>query len=174
VRFRVAIKAPPTSEGFFLFCEVGWDWVHLVHRPLIGLLYQPWMTEEHGAFGGMRMGRGNRSTRRRPAPVPLCSPQMPHDLTWDRIRAAAVGSRRLTPWATSRPSQRDVRNDVKLETYLIWRKVSPERCVITWTLNVMSKSYRTFWFRHVGFFNIVTGTAIARQRLGKRVPAKKF
>jgi hypothetical protein len=47
-----------------------------------------------GAVGGMRIGRGKRSTRRKPAPVPLCLPQIPHDLT----RAAAVGSRRLTAW----------------------------------------------------------------------------
>jgi hypothetical protein len=44
----------------------------------------------------VRIGRGNRSTRRKPAPVPLCPPQIPHDLTWDRTQAAAVGSQRLT------------------------------------------------------------------------------
>jgi hypothetical protein len=52
--------------------------------------------DDYGALGGMRIGRGNRSTRRKPAPVPLCPPQNPHDLTWDRTRAAAVGSQRLT------------------------------------------------------------------------------
>jgi hypothetical protein len=46
-----------------------------------------------GAVGGMIIGRGNRSTRRKPARVPLCPPQIPHDLTWARTRAAAVGSR---------------------------------------------------------------------------------
>jgi hypothetical protein len=51
---------------------------------------------DYGAVGGMRIGRGNRSTRRKPAPVPLCPPQIPHDLTWDRTRAAAVGNQRLT------------------------------------------------------------------------------
>jgi hypothetical protein len=55
------------------------------------------------AFGGMRIRRGHRSTRRKPTPVPLCSPQIPHDLTWARIRAATVGSRRLTVWAMARP-----------------------------------------------------------------------
>jgi hypothetical protein len=44
----------------------------------------------------MRIGRGNRRTRRKPAPAPLCPPQIPHDLTWDRTRAAAVGNLRLT------------------------------------------------------------------------------
>jgi hypothetical protein len=78
---------------------VGWDWVHLVRRPLIGLLYQPRMIDDEcGAVGGMRIDRGNRSTRRKPALMPLCPPQIPHDLTWARTRAAAVGSWRLTAW----------------------------------------------------------------------------
>jgi hypothetical protein len=33
------------------------------------------------AIGGMKIVRGNRSTRRKPAPVPLCPPQIPYDLT---------------------------------------------------------------------------------------------
>jgi hypothetical protein len=36
---------------------------------------------EDGESGGMMIGRGNRSTRRKPVPVPLCPPQIPHDLT---------------------------------------------------------------------------------------------
>jgi hypothetical protein len=46
-----------------------------------GLLYQPRMTGEGdcGKIGGMKIGRGNRSTRRKPAPAPLCPPQTPHD-----------------------------------------------------------------------------------------------
>jgi hypothetical protein len=34
---------------------------------------------DDGEFGGM-IGRGNRSTRRKPAPIPLCPPQTPHAL----------------------------------------------------------------------------------------------
>jgi hypothetical protein len=49
---------------------------------------------DDGEIGGM-MGRGNRSTGRKPAPVPLCPPQTPH-ATRTRTRAAAVGSQRLT------------------------------------------------------------------------------
>jgi hypothetical protein len=82
---------------------VGWDWVHLVRWPLTGLLHLTRMVDECGAVGGKRIGRGNRSTRRKPAPVPLCPPQIPHDLTWARTRAAAVGSRRLTAWAMAWP-----------------------------------------------------------------------
>jgi hypothetical protein len=51
---------------------------------------------DDGEVGGMKIGRRNRSTRRKPAPAPFCPPQIPHDLTWARSRAAAVGSQRLT------------------------------------------------------------------------------
>jgi hypothetical protein len=46
-------------------------------------------------IGGM-IGRGNQSTRRKPAPVPLRPPQIPHNLTWAQTGAAAVGSQQLT------------------------------------------------------------------------------
>jgi hypothetical protein len=48
-----------------------------------------------GQIGGMMIGRGNRCTLRKPAPVPLCPPQTPHAAP-TRTRAAAVGSQRLT------------------------------------------------------------------------------
>jgi hypothetical protein len=50
----------------------------------------------------MRIGRGNRSTRRKTAPVSFCSPQIPYDLTRARTRAAAVGIRLLTASAMGR------------------------------------------------------------------------
>jgi hypothetical protein len=70
-----------------------------------GLLYQPQMIDDGdcGEIGGMKIGRGNRSTRRKPSPVPLCPQQIPHELTRARTRAAAMGSRRLTAWAIARP-----------------------------------------------------------------------
>jgi hypothetical protein len=52
-----------------------------------------------GAIGGMKIGRGKRSTRRKPAPAPLCPPQIPYDQTRARTLAAAVRSQRLTAWA---------------------------------------------------------------------------
>jgi hypothetical protein len=45
---------------------------------------------DYGAIGGTQIGRGNRSTRIKPAPAPLCPPQIPHDQTRDRTRAAAM------------------------------------------------------------------------------------
>jgi hypothetical protein len=55
-----------------------------------------------GAVGGMRIQKGNWSTLRKSAPLPLCPPQIPHDLTWD-------WSRRLTTlfaWADSTTFER--------------------------------------------------------------------
>jgi hypothetical protein len=56
---------------------------------------------DDGEIGGM-IGKENPSIRRKPAPVPLCPPQTPHAAR-TRTRAAAVGSQRLTTWATARP-----------------------------------------------------------------------
>jgi hypothetical protein len=62
--------------------------------------------DECGIVGGMTIGRGNRSTPRKPAPMPLCPPQIPHDLPWDRARAMAVAveSQGLTALAMARRS----------------------------------------------------------------------
>jgi hypothetical protein len=52
--------------------------------------------------------RETPSTRTKPAPVPLCPLQIQHDLT----RAAAMGSQRLTAWATVRPYKKRTRRYV--------------------------------------------------------------
>jgi hypothetical protein len=66
-----------------------------------GLLHNPQMIDEgdRGAIGGMKIGRGNRSTSRKPASAPLCPPQIPHDQT----RARTPGRRGGKP-ATNRLS----------------------------------------------------------------------
>jgi hypothetical protein len=51
----------------------------------------------------MKIGRGNRSSLRKPAPAPFCPPQIPHYQTRVWTRSAAVGSQRLTAWAMGRP-----------------------------------------------------------------------
>jgi hypothetical protein len=79
----------------FKFLGVGWDWIHLVYQPLFGMMYQPQMIDEWN-----EKWQEKRSTRRKPAPVSLCPPQIPHDLTW----AATVGSQWLTTWAMAWPS----------------------------------------------------------------------
>jgi hypothetical protein len=49
---------------------------------------------DDGEIGGM-IDRGNRSTWRKPDPVPLRPPQTPHSVR-TRTRATTVGSQRLT------------------------------------------------------------------------------
>jgi hypothetical protein len=45
-----------------------------------GLLYQPRIIGDGdcGEIGGKKIGRGNRSTRKKPALASLCPPQIPH------------------------------------------------------------------------------------------------
>jgi hypothetical protein len=58
---------------------------------------------DDGKIGEM-IGRGNRSTRRKPIPVPLCPPQTQH-AALTRSRASAVGSQRLTAWGQRKIKQ---------------------------------------------------------------------
>jgi hypothetical protein len=50
-----------------------------------------------GAVDGMSTGGGKRRTQRNPTPGVICRPQIAHDATWGRTKAAAVASRRLAP-----------------------------------------------------------------------------
>jgi hypothetical protein len=52
------------------------------------------------------INRGNRSARRKLVPVPNCSPQIPHNLTWARTRAAKMGSKRLNGTAYRQSAHR--------------------------------------------------------------------
>jgi hypothetical protein len=98
----------PTLSIIFLFIfphgvkqsfyfRMGWNWVHLVLRPLFALLCQP-MTfyedddndDDCGKIDVMRTGKGNRSAWRKPAPVLYRPPQIPHELTQVRTRTAAT------------------------------------------------------------------------------------
>jgi hypothetical protein len=116
-----------TLSLYAFFFLVGWDWVHLVLRPLLGLLYQPQViNDDCGASGGMPIGRGNRSTRRTPAQEPVCPLQIPRNLPRVRTWVAAVGSRRLTAWAMARPSYLPIYGS----TALCWTLVAFFSCLI--------------------------------------------
>jgi hypothetical protein len=54
---------------------MGWDFGVL--PPLTGLLMRG--DGDCGEIGGMKIGSGNQSTRRKPASASLCSPQSQHD-----------------------------------------------------------------------------------------------
>jgi hypothetical protein len=58
---------------------------------------------------------------KKPVPVPLCPPQIPHGLTRDRTRASVMGCRRLTAWAMAR------RHSELLMEYLTRQEVCAER-----------------------------------------------
>jgi hypothetical protein len=73
--------------------------------PLLAYCTSPQMIDDGdcGAIGGMEIGRGNRSTRRKSARMSVYPPQIPHDQIGARTRAASVGNQRLTAWAMARP-----------------------------------------------------------------------
>jgi hypothetical protein len=94
----------------------------------------------NGEFGGMMIGRGNRSTRTKPAPVPLCPPHS----TWPRrarSRAAAVGSQRLTAWAMAQPY---LHWNITLSILDFARWISQEGIRIPLLVSIESK-YRSWW-----------------------------
>jgi hypothetical protein len=83
-----------SRHSFISFSLLGWRGTKsTTTEATTGLLYQPqkMMDDECGAIGGE-----NGSAWRKSATVPLCSPQIPHDLTRTQTRAATVGSRQLT------------------------------------------------------------------------------
>jgi hypothetical protein len=98
-------RIPRPCITLLLLLLVGRDWVHLVLRPLLVYLYQPQVIDDGdcGAIGGMKIGTGNRSTWRKPPPVPLCPPQIPHEQTQAGTWVAVVGSQWQTAWAMAWP-----------------------------------------------------------------------
>jgi hypothetical protein len=83
---------------------MGWDGVSEL-RPATGILFIPqddityYMSTE--SRDGIILAKENPRTRKKPAPVPLCSPQIPHGLTLAWNRAFAVRGGAL---ATARPN----------------------------------------------------------------------
>jgi hypothetical protein len=64
-----------TIPPFFILVE--WDFWYCGHySPIVPA---PNGDGDCGEIGGIKIGRGNRSTRRKPAPAPLFPPQIPHD-----------------------------------------------------------------------------------------------
>jgi hypothetical protein len=95
------------SSVLFLIRIVGGG-VHTVSTRHVGHFWPivPALGDcEDREFGGMKIGRGNQSTRRKVAPTPNCPPQIPLDQTRTRTRASSVRSLRLTASAMARPHQ---------------------------------------------------------------------
>jgi hypothetical protein len=95
---EVYIHSPIYLNGVVLIILTGVRLSPFGTAATTDLFYQHQMIDDGdcGAIGGMKIGRGNRSTRRKPAPVPLRPPKIRRYLTRASTRAAAVGSQRLT------------------------------------------------------------------------------
>jgi hypothetical protein len=83
------------QRQFFYWYSGGWGPIGStrycgLHRPIVSAPGD----YDNKEIGGM-IGMGNRSTRKKPAPIPLCPPQNQYAAR-KRTRAAAVGSQRLT------------------------------------------------------------------------------
>jgi hypothetical protein len=101
-------RTPWTQSGSFFFNShsggLSPSWVHSATSATEWPIVPAPGDYDDGEFGGMKIGRGNRSTRKKPAPVPLCPSQIPLDQTRSRTRLAAVGSQRLNASAMARPN----------------------------------------------------------------------
>jgi hypothetical protein len=75
------------NVGFSIFPWVGWDWVHLVRRPLLGLLYQPRMIDESEAVCVIRIGKGKPKYLEKMLPNTTLFIKNP---TWTKIKPGAM------------------------------------------------------------------------------------
>jgi hypothetical protein len=68
------------ARCFMTFFRFFCGWGETESSPYVG--HKPRMIDDEcRAVGGMRYGKGNRSTPRKPTPVPLSLPQIPHYMT---------------------------------------------------------------------------------------------
>jgi hypothetical protein len=88
----VCLPAKSEQSAFGVTSKLGPLGMSAIYWPIVPV---PGDCED-GEFGGMKIGRGYRSTQRKPAPALLCPPQIPLDQSRARTQAAAVGSQRLT------------------------------------------------------------------------------
>jgi hypothetical protein len=99
---------------------VGWDWVHLVRRPLFGLLYQPRMMDDDDVEQSLEWLVGETEVSEGNWPQCHCVHHKSHMTSWVRTRAAAVGRWRLTAWATT------AQPHVRLSNRTDWLATAPE------------------------------------------------
>jgi hypothetical protein len=135
------LKDAHSSALFFFFSSfgggVGQSTWHIGH--CLAYYKQPRMIDDDncGAIGGMR---GNRSTRRKPTPMPLYPTEIPYYLNWAWTWAAAVGNRRLTAWGMSRPSSKLLIKYIEIKWFS-----SPSWC---WNMHIIHCTRVIyFWMR---------------------------
>jgi hypothetical protein len=73
-----SVSLVSADEGFFF--SWGGTYVTRYYGHFWPIVLPQMINEgDCGAIGGMKVGRGNRSTRRKPAPAPFCPTQIPLD-----------------------------------------------------------------------------------------------
>jgi hypothetical protein len=101
------------------------------------------MDDYEGKAVGVMIGRGNRSTRRKPASLPLCPPQIPYDPTWARTRAVTVRTQRLTGLSYGAPIYLTL-----LKTLPSKRNLNLKRCrIIAWNVECVQLTAFIFFLR---------------------------
>jgi hypothetical protein len=95
------IKAHKSYSFIIKFFIYLWDWSgteSTITASIYWPILQPWMidVDDFGAVSGVHEARSTGSTPSKPAPLPLCPPQIPHDLTQTRTRSNSVGTWRST------------------------------------------------------------------------------
>jgi hypothetical protein len=88
-RFRT--KHGPVSG---VFVQLFLSWLFNDAVSIEALQRRRDLSNEYGVVGRTRIFREDGRTRRQRTPVPFLPPQIPHHLSWDRIRAAGE----LTTW----------------------------------------------------------------------------
>jgi hypothetical protein len=89
---------------FFFIVTMWWDYVSMELWLLTGPLSIHHMTNEWKcSSGGMILTGENWRTWRKTCPTSLCSPQIPHGLTWKHSWASVVRIQQLTACAMARP-----------------------------------------------------------------------
>jgi hypothetical protein len=104
--------------------------------------YPGWYMSEYGAWVKWQWQGKPEGLGGKPVPVPLCPPQIPHGLPWERTRAAAVRRRQLTVCPVARPQR-----DYNLHRFI------PRRPMELWARMMNTNKLSTFiWW--IDFYSI--------------------
>jgi hypothetical protein len=100
--FLEALHALKVLNGWTLYCfhRAFSVWIFNMKHIVIIIIIIIFLVME---YRWNEIDRGDRNTRGKPVPVPLCPQQIPRALTRDRTQASALAGRRLTAWAMARP-----------------------------------------------------------------------
>jgi hypothetical protein len=144
---------------FFLF-GVEWNCVHYYWDCYWPIVPAP-DDDECESIGGM-LGRGNCSTRSKPAPVPLCPPQIPHDLIWPDPGwnpGRRGGKRPITCRSTAWPRQR-VKTNFKNILFIFPRLSFEKGNCLLWVMSEMRSlllAYCGWWVKWEIYYLLTVG-----------------